>query len=387
MIMGGFRLGSIMGFEIRIDASWFIIFFLLFWSLSFGIFPYQHPDLPSSTHYLMGFFATILFFASLLAHELSHSVVAKAKGIPVEGITLFIFGGMAHTRMEAEEPGDEMAIAGIGPVASIVIAGLFGGFAWLGGRAGWSEAIVGPAGYLAWINLILAAFNLLPGFPLDGGRLFRAALWKATGDMTKATRWASIGGQTLGWLLIGVGALQLLAGGVLGGLWLVFIGWFLRTAAQASFRQHALQDVLRGVPARDVMTSDPATVSADLTLRKVVDEKFLRHRYQCYPVVGGDGSDVVGLVTLEQVKEVDRNDWDRTRVKDVMTPRREIEVRPDEPMTDVLDRMREGRRRVLVVRDGRLMGVISAGDVARWVQLEQDLQGVRPLGLPSPQTG
>ncbi len=382
--MGGFRLGSIMGFEIRIDASWFIIFFLLFWSLSVGVFPFQHPDLAASTHYVMGFTTTILFFASLLAHEISHSVVARTKGIPVEGITLFIFGGMAHTRMEAEEPGDEMAIAGVGPLASIVIAGLFGGIAWVGNRADWSEVVVGPAGYLAFINLLLAGFNLLPGFPLDGGRLFRAAVWKVTGNLTQATRWASVGGQVLGWLLIGFGALQLLAGAALGGLWLVFIGWFLRTAAQASFRQHVVQNVFRGVPARDVMTSDPATVAADLTLRKVVDENFLRHRFQCYPVVDVDGGRVVGLVTLEQVKEVDQEDWEHTRVRDIMTPREEVEVKPEQPMTEVLDRMQKGRRRVLVVRDGQLKGVISAGDVTRWVQLEQDLEGVRPSVIPGP---
>lgn len=380
--MGGFRLASILGFEIRIDASWFIIFFLLFWSLSAGVFPQDYPDLESSTHYLMGITATLLFFASLLAHELSHSVVAKAKGIPVEGITLFIFGGMAHTRMEAEDPGDELAIAGVGPLMSIVIAGLFGGLTWLGQQAGWPQAVLGPSEYLAWINLILAGFNLLPGFPLDGGRLFRALAWKATGDVTRATRWASGGGQVLGWILIGLGALQVLGGGAIGGLWLVFIGWFLRTAAQASFRQHLLQNVFQGVPARDVMTPDPTTVPSGLTLRELVDDNLLRHRYQCYPVVDEEGGGVMGLVTLEQVKGVDRNEWGQTRVQDVMTPLQEVEVAPEDPMTDVLDRMREGRSRVLVVRDGELLGVISAGDVTRWVQLEQDLEGVRPPGLP-----
>lgn len=379
--MGGFRLGSILGFEIRIDASWFIIFFLLFWTLSVGLFPQQHPELSDSAHYVMGFSATILFFASLLAHELSHSVVAKAKGIPVEGITLFIFGGMAHTRMEAENPGDELAIAGIGPVASIVIGGIFGVIAWLGNQAGWSEAVVGPAVYLAWINLILAGFNLLPGFPLDGGRLFRALAWKVTGNVTKATRWASAGGQILAWLLIGLGALQLLGGGALGGLWLIFIGWFLRTAAQASLRAHLLRAVFSGVPARELMTPEPATVRGGLTVQEAVDRNFLSHRYQCYPVLNDADSEVMGLVTLEQVREVERDAWDRTRIQDVMTPLGEVEVAPDTPMTEVLDRMRDGRQRVLVTRNGELLGVISAGDVARWVQLEKELEGVKPPNL------
>jgi CBS domain-containing protein len=308
--------------------------------------------------------------------------VARTKDIPVEGITLFIFGGMAHTRMEAEEPGDELAIAGAGPLASVVIAGLFAGIAWMGHRSAWPTLLLAPAEYLAWINLILAGFNLLPGFPLDGGRLFRAVAWKVTGDVTRATRWASAGGRILGWLLIGLGAIQALGGAAVGGLWLVFIGWFLRTAAQASFRQHLLQSVFQGVPAREVMTSNPTTVSPDLTLRQVVDEHFLKNRYQGYPVVEEKNGRAVGLVTLEQVKEVDRDEWERTRVRDVMTPEEEVEVSPDEPMTEVLDRLREGRRRVLVVGDGRLQGVISAGDVTRWVQLEQDLEGIRPPGLP-----
>jgi Zn-dependent protease len=380
--MGGFRLGSILGFEIRIDASWFIIFFLLFWSLSAGVFPQEYPDLSQAAYYGMGIVTTLLFFASLLAHELSHSLVARTKDIPVEGITLFIFGGMAHTRMEAEEPGDELAIAGAGPLASVVIAGLFAGIAWMGHRSAWPTLLLAPAEYLAWINLILAGFNLLPGFPLDGGRLFRAVAWKVTGDVTRATRWASAGGRILGWLLIGLGAIQALGGAAVGGLWLVFIGWFLRTAAQASFRQHLLQSVFQGVPAREVMTSNPTTVSPDLTLRQVVDEHFLKNRYQGYPVVEEKNGRAVGLVTLEQVKEVDRDEWERTRVRDVMTPEEEVEVSPDEPMTEVLDRLREGRRRVLVVGDGRLQGVISAGDVTRWVQLEQDLEGIRPPGLP-----
>ena len=385
--MGGFRLGSIFGFEIRIDASWFIIFFLLFWSLSAGVFPRRNPDLSRSTHYLMGLSSTLLFFVCLLAHELSHAVVAKAKGIPVEGITLFIFGGMAHTRMEAEDPGDELAIAGVGPLASLLLAGLFALLAWVGIRADWHPALVEPARYLAWINLILAAFNLLPGFPLDGGRLFRAGAWKATGDVTKATRWAASGGQILGWILVGLGALQLLGGSPIGGLWLVFIGWFLRTAAQASLRQHLLQALFKGVPAREVMTPDPVTVPADLTLQELVEEKFLRGRFQCYPVVEPGSGRVVGLVTLELVKEVDRRDWGQARVRDIMTAREEIEVAPGDSMTEVISRMRERGRRVLVIKDGRLVGVISARDVSRWVELEQDLEGLRPVGLPRTRTG
>ncbi len=244
--MSSFRAGAISGFEIRIDSSWFVLFFLMLWSFSAAVFPARFPGLSGVAYFTMGAAATLLLFASLLAHELAHSVVARAKGIPVEGITLFIFGGMARTSMEAESPGDEFQIAGVGPLASIAIAGLLG-LVWWGGEAfGLGVEVRGVAGYLAILNLALAFFNLLPGFPLDGGRLFRSAVWKATGDLTRATRYASIGGRVIGYLLIGLGLLQGYAGAWIGGLWLVFIGWFLKNAAVMGLRQHMARE--RGFP-------------------------------------------------------------------------------------------------------------------------------------------
>lgn len=375
--MGSFRLGSVLGFEIRIDYSWFVIFFLILWSFSAGVFPAQFPGYESSVYFLMGGIGTILFFASLLAHELSHSVVARAKGIPVQGITLFIFGGMAHTRMEATSPDDEFAIAGMGPVSSLAIAALFGAVWWLGGQAGWPEAVTGVARYLAFLNVLLAVFNLLPGFPLDGGRLFRSAVWKFTGDLTKATRWASNGGKWLGYGLMGLGALQTLAGFVIGGLWLLFIGWFLRNAADMSYRQHMLQMVLEGVPAREVMSEEPETVSPDLTLQELVDRYFLKRRYQSFPVV--EGGRAVGLITVQQVKDVPREAWTSRRVSEVMKAAEDgLLVDPEEPMTEVLRRMGDsGLRRVLVARDGRVEGIISATDITDWVQRSQELGELR----------
>jgi len=243
----GFRLGSILGFEIRIDYSWFVIFFLVLWSLTAGFFPQTLPERSTGVYLVMGTAGTLLFFASLLAHELSHSVVARTKGIPVEGITLFIFGGMARTRLESEDPMDEILIAGIGPVASVVIGGLFLGLAQLGGALGWPASVNEVSRYLGFINFLLAAFNLLPGFPLDGGRLFRGLLWKVTGNPEKATRWATNGGIWLGYGLMALGFLQAFAGAALGGLWMVFIGWFLRGAAEASYGQHVLRRILEGV--------------------------------------------------------------------------------------------------------------------------------------------
>ncbi len=375
--MNGFRLGSVLGFEIRLDYSWFVIFFLILWTLSAGFFPSSVPGLSPATYLVMGTVGTLLFFASLIAHELSHSVVARRKGIPVEGITLFIFGGMARTRMEAEEPGDELLIAGVGPLMSLALAALFFAVAWLAAALGWGAPTRAVSGYLSFINLLLAAFNLLPGFPLDGGRLFRALAWKYTGDLTKATRWATTGGRWLGYGLIGLGLLEAFTGGVLGGLWLVFIGWFLRSAADGSFRQHMLRQVLQGVTAREVMTRDPETVPRDITIQALVDDHFLRRRFQAFPVME-DGR-VSGLVTLDQVKREPRERWSGTRVWEIMAPEEaRIVVGPDEPMTAVVEKMRtSGTGRVLVVRAGTLLGIISGSDVAEWARRTQELGGLR----------
>lgn len=373
--MGDFRLGSVLGFEIRIDFSWFVIFLLILWSFSARVFPAQYPGLTAGTYLTMGTIGALLFFCSLLAHELAHSLVARSKGIPVEGITLFIFGGMARTKVEAEQPGDEFAIAVVGPLSSLLIAGLFAGVWWLGGLAGWT-AVSGVARYLAFLNVLLAAFNILPGFPLDGGRLFRSAVWKVTGDLTKATRWASAGGRLLAYLLIGLGVLQLFSGAALGGLWLIFIGWFLRNAAVMSLQQHVVRHVLEGVSAREIMSPRPVTVSPDLTLSDLVESYFLEERHHSFPVVELDQP--VGLVTLQHVKEVPREEWTTRRVRDVMTGAGEIVVGPREDVTRVLERMQSAdERRVLVVENGMLLGIISASDVAGWIQRSQELEALR----------
>ena len=372
--MGGFRLGSVLGFEIRIDYSWFIIFFLILWTFSFGVFPAVLPDLDAAVYFAMGLTGTLLFFASLLAHELSHSVVARRRDIPVEGITLFVFGGMAHTRMEAESPGDEFVIAGVGPLASLGIAVLFGAIGILAGAAGWPLPIVVVAQYLAFVNLALAVFNLLPGFPLDGGRLFRAAAWKYTGSLRKATRWASNGGKVLGYVLIALGLLQFFGGALLGGLWFVFIGWFVRTVAQAGFRQHVLRESLEGVKVKDLMAPEPVAVPGDTNLDEFVQQFIMDGRHRAYPVVGDQG--VTGLVTLDRVRKAPRDEWSQRTVADIMKPRDDVEVAsPDQPMTEILDRFggAEGGR-ILVIQDGELLGIITRSDLSRWIERSEMLE-------------
>lgn len=371
--MEGFRLGSILGFEIRVDLSWLLIFFLVLWTLSAGVFPASYPGFDNATYFGMGIVATLLFFASLLAHELSHSFVARTKGIPVEGITLFIFGGVSRTRMDAETPGDELQIAGVGPLVSLLLSGFFGLIWYVGISFSWSVVFTGVFAYLAAINLALAIFNMLPGFPLDGGRVFRSLLWKYTGNLKKATKIASTAGKWLSYLLIAFGILDMFSGVILGGLWLILIGWFLYNAAETSYEELLLRTTLEGIQAREIMTPYPETVSPDIKLQELVDNYFLNRRYHSFPVT--EDNQPVGIITLNQVKDIPREEWQYRTVKDTMIPTENgVTARPDEEMSKVLQKMQDSQiRRVLVIQNGLLRGIITANDLASWLQRQRDL--------------
>jgi Zn-dependent protease len=324
----------------------------------------------------MGLTGSLLFFVSLLAHELSHSLVARSKGIEVEGITLFVFGGVARTRSEATSPGDEFLIAGVGPLASILIAILFYGLAIAAGRLGFGDATVAVFDYLALLNMVLAIFNLLPGFPLDGGRLFRAVVWKFTGSMRRATRVATTGGRWLGYALVALGILQAFNGIVVSGLWLVFIGWYLRNAAVMSYQQQLVRELLGGVLAAQTMSPSPETVPPDISLDRLFDEHFLRSRFIAFPVV--DRARPVGIITLHQVREVPREQWSSLTVRDVMAPANEdTVVAPDENMMAVMDRLQNSpARRVLVIDNDRLEGIITARDVTHWLEKARQIERI-----------
>ena len=363
------RLGSMGGFEISLDYSWFLIFVLIIWTLTARIFPSEAPGLSPATYLLMGALGTTLFFASLLGHELAHSYVARWKGIGVEGITLFVFGGMAKTTREADSPGDEFQIAGVGPLASFAFAGLFYAAEALGRWMELGPAYLGVTRYMWFVNLALAIFNLLPGFPLDGGRLLRAIVWKITSDVRTATRVAAAGGRLLGYTIIGLGVFtMLMQRSVIGGLWFVFIGWFLGNAASKSYRHLILHDILANLPARHAMTPNPQTVGPGVTIHELVYEYFLKRPHGAFPVTA-DGT-VIGLITLSQVREIPREEWPRRTVAEVMTPRHDgLFVAPDTPLTTVLRRMSENRmRRVLVAREWRLVGIITGGDLGHWLE-------------------
>jgi Zn-dependent protease/predicted transcriptional regulator len=375
-LTSGYRVGSVLGFEVRVDPSWLVIFFLVFWSLAEAVFPDQYPQLTTLTHVTMGLAGSILFFASLLAHELSHALVSRSKGIPVDGITLFVFGGMAWTRREPDSPVDELLIAGVGPVTSFALAALFA----LAGRlaaaaSGLGPAVEGVMEYLAFINVALAIFNLMPGFPLDGGRVFRAITWHVTGDRAKATRWAVVGGRAFGTVLMVLGGAQALTGAPLSGLWMLFVGWFLRGLAGSSLQQQLLRDLLRGSVAADIMSRDPEVVGARTSVADLVQHHFMRLRYASYPVVH-DGR-VVGLVTLEDVKRLPADAWAATTAGQVMTPLAACAV--VSPLTSVEAALQEmsgpsARGRALVVDQGQLVGIVSASDVARWIHRLQAME-------------
>jgi len=276
------RVGRIAGIEIRIDNSWAVIALLVTYSMYLRVL-FLYGSLSTVGAVGLAILAAVLFFGSVLVHELAHALVSQARGIRVQDITLFLFGGATRARVESSGPGDEFLIAVVGPLTSGILAGLFGIVAGLG-RDVLPRPLAGTLGYLAWVNLLLAGFNLVPGFPLDGGRLLRSAIWKATGSIGRATRIASLAGQALGWLLVAGGVAYLLAGNLAGGIWFAFIGWFLVQAARASYQELQLRHMLRGVEAEDVMAGNLLRIPPDLTLQDAVDDYFMRYDHGAFLV-------------------------------------------------------------------------------------------------------
>jgi len=364
----GICLGTVAGFEISLDYSWFVIFFLLLASFSGGVFPAGMPGLDGTQYLIMGAVGTILFFASLLVHELAHAFVARWHGIEVEGITLFIFGGVARTSREPSASADEFLIAVVGPLASFLLSLFFYGIALSSGIVGGGGVVALIAGYLGFLNLLLAIFNLVPGFPLDGGRILRATIWKVTGSFKGATRAATLVGRIFGLGIMLYGIVSFLVNrDLISGLWFVFIGWFLEHSARASYDQVLLQEMMSPLTAREAMSPEPETVPPDLSIDDLVHDYFLRRPYNSFPVTE-DGI-VLGIVTLSQVKHLSKEEWGEKQVSDVMSSLDEtVLVDPDTPMTTVLERMRITESgRVLVAREWELLGIISSTDIARWL--------------------
>jgi Zn-dependent protease len=386
-----FTIVRVAGIPIRLHWSWFVVLALATWTLAAGYFPAQLPDASARLAWLYGLLASLLLFGSVLLHELSHAFVARRVGVPVSGITLHVFGGVAQLEREPDSPGAEFAMAIVGPLTSYVIAAV----CWLPLRA-WQLSSGGEAIllYLSTINVLVGTFNLIPGFPLDGGRLLRSALWAWRRDLAWATRIASYAGTAFGVLLMALGALRVMSGELLGGLWLVLIGAFLQQAASGSYAQLVARRSLGRVAVHEAMTRAVVTVPGGLTLAELVEGYFWHNHVASFPVVDGHGpgSVVRGIVTMGQVKAVPRERWSSTLVTDVMVRLRDdLIIRPTASCWEALTRMtRNGLGRLAVVDAGRLVGYLSVRDLAHLLALEtaggEDLIGRRPQswlpGLP-----
>lgn len=367
---GSVSLGKILGIPIRLHASWFLIALLITWSLAVGYFPQANPGWSSLTYWVVGAFAAVLFFASVLLHELGHSVLALREEVPVKSITLFIFGGVAEIGREPPTAGAEFRIAIAGPLTSL---GLAAGFSGLSTLLADYEMITAPLAYLGWINLLLAAFNMIPGFPLDGGRVLRAILWRFNGNLVTATRWASRTGQVIAFGFIGLGVLQLFAGGFTNGLWLAFIGWYLNGAARASYQQVALQELLTGVKARSIAMETCAPVPGEMNLDLFIQDHVLTGAEYCFLVT--DNEERQGVITLDDVRAVTRTQRGSVTTGQIMTPVDTIvPADADDDVWSLVRRMgEEGRNALPVVDNGRFLGLLTRENLLTHVQLRSEL--------------
>ncbi len=389
----GIRVGRLFGINIHIDWTWLFIFALITWSLTTVLVQFR-PDLGAGTTWGLAAIAALLFFASVLAHEMAHSLVARANGLPVRNITLFIFGGVSSIEREPDSPGSEFVMAIVGPLTSLVIGIVL--LLLVGARlpdaAGMLQRpqdlfeALGLAGMLGlWlgsVNMLLGFFNMIPAFPLDGGRVLRSIFWAITKNLQRATGWASAVGQGIAWLFIIAGIamvfgvqIPLFGTGVVNGLWLAFIGWFLNSAASRSYRQVVIQDILADVPVTEIMRRNPPVVEPDITVNTLVHEHVMGSDDYGFPVMQSD--DLVGLVTMEDVRGVTRDRWDTVRVKEIMTPREDLlTVNAEGDAAQAFNTlMQRDVRQLPVLENGQLIGLLRRNDLVRWLQLQSETEG------------
>lgn len=365
----------IFGFRVGIDWSWLILAILITWTLAVGFFPHFVPDLAQTAYWSMAVLGALGLFFSIIFHELSHSLVSRRYDMQIRGITLFVFGGVAEMEGEPVSPKAEFVMAIAGPIASLLLATAFFLVGMIGEQLGWPVAVVGVLTYLFWINGILALFNLVPAFPLDGGRMLRAVLWGWKNDFRWATRIASGTGGFFGFALMILGIISFVTGNFIGGLWWFLLGLFVRFAATASYRQVVMKQSFEGLPVTAVMRSDPITVSPELTVAELVEDYLYRHTYKMFPVV--DDGRLLGSVGLGEVKGLAREQWATTRIRDILSLRSAATTIA--PETDALAALalmqKTGNGRLCVASGDRLAGILTRKDMLEFLSLRLDLEG------------
>jgi len=387
----GFRIGKIFGINIHIDWSWLLIFGLVSWSLA-STFGQLHTEWTGLMQWGIALSAALLFFMSVLAHELAHSLVARSRGVPVRNITLFMFGGVSNIQRDPSSPVDELLVTIVGPLTSFLLGAIFlilgtGSFALANVNLLNATTMVsqlGPFGtillWLGSVNILVGLFNLIPGFPLDGGRIVRSILWGITDNLQKATRWASWMGQAVAWMLIFAGMSMLfgaripfLGSGFINGIWIIFIGWFLQSAAVQSYRKLVVQDILEDTPVKRMMYTDVPVVNANLSVQTLIDNYIMQSDNRAFIVF--DGERMAGLVTIDDIRDIAPKSRNQIMVKDVMTPSQKmIVIAPDEEASEAFQRLQsEDIRQLPVINGNRIVGLLRRKDIIRWLQFQSQL--------------
>ena len=375
MLRGGIPIGKAFGISLRLHYSWFLIFALVTWALAAGYFPSTYPTWSLSARIAAGLITSVLFFGSVLVHELMHSIVSQRQGVRVQSITLFIFGGVSQITSEPKQPRDEFRMAVVGPLSSLAIGGILFGvyFGLRNVDAFAAQFITAIAYWLGYINLVLGIFNLSPGVPLDGGRVLRSLIWWRSRDLKRATKIASNIGRGVGFLFIFVGIWFIFTGNWANGIWLALIGWFLESAAVGSYQQLLVQDMLKGHVASEVMSRDCVVIPPDTTIDRLVNENILNSGRRCFPVVSG--SQIMGMMTLRDVKAVPREQWRKQTVREAMTPFEKLKsVGPDEELSAILQILAEDNiNQVPVVQDNKIVGMVSRENLLNFINIRSGL--------------
>jgi Zn-dependent protease/CBS domain-containing protein len=387
---GSLKLFRIAGIDIGIHFSWIFIFVFFAWTLAASYFPTLYPNWSSTAYWIIGIITSLLLFVSVLIHEIAHSLVARARGLPVNSITLFILGGVSNLEEEPKAPMIEFSMAVVGPLTSLLLALIF----WLIVRFTGAPTSTSPAdlttytlatiGFLAYINLVLGIFNLLPGFPMDGGRVLRSIIWGATKNLTRATDIAGIIGQVFGWALIALGVYYVIIGAIFSGIWAAFIGWFLMSAADSSRKEVKLRERLGNVKVRELMNMNVPTISPDTSVQDMVSGIFRRQHDRAVPVC--QAGQLTGIATIDDIRKVPQDRWANTPVKNIMTSDKLYTVAPDDNLTTAYELIaRHNINQVLIKDGGQCAGLLTRADIIRYIQMSQEL-GISKGGSNNPQT-